>query len=119
MSWEVLVAPEFEAWWQGLPEEHQDALVARVALLREHGPALGRPTVDTIQFSALANLKELRATIGRTHLRVLFVFDPARRAVLLIGGNKAGQWQSWYRRAIPAAEHLYAEHVEKMRKESQ
>lgn len=57
--------------------------------------------------------------VGRSHLRVLFVFDPARRAVLLVGGNKAGQWQSWYRRAIPAAERLYAEHVERMRKEGQ
>ena len=64
------------------------------------------------------NLKELGATVGRSLLRVLFVFDPARRAVLLVGGNKAGQWQSWCRRAIPAAERLYAEHVEKMRKES-
>ena len=65
-------------------------------MLRDHGPALGRPTVDTIAGSWLANLKELRATLGRAHLRVLFVFDPARRAVLLVGGNKAGQWQSWY-----------------------
>jgi hypothetical protein len=72
--------------------------------------------VDTIQASRLANLKEPRASIGRAHLRVLFVFDPARRAVLLVGGNKAGQWQSWYRRAIPEAERLYAQHVETMKR---
>lgn len=116
MPWEVLVTEEFERWWQTLPEEHQDALTARIAMLRDHGPALGRPTVDTIQASKLANLKELRASVGRAYLRVLFVFDPARRAVLLVGGNKTGQWQSWYRRAIPEAERLYAEHAETMKR---
>ena len=74
------------------------------------------PPVDTIQTSSLANLKELRASVGRAHLRVLFVFDLSRRAVLLVGGNKAGQWQSWYRRAIPEAERLYAQQVETMKR---
>ena len=57
---------------------------------------------------------------GQLHLGELahpFVFDPARRAVLLVGGNKAGQWQSWYRRAIPQAEELYARHIETMRRD--
>ena len=116
MPWEVLVTDEFERWWRTLPHEHQEALTARIAMLRDHGPALGRPTIDTIQASRLANLKELRASLGRAHLRVLFVFDPSRRAVLLVGGNKAGQWQSWYRRAIPEAERLYARHVETMKR---
>ncbi|MGH9109197.1 MAG: type II toxin-antitoxin system RelE/ParE family toxin [Acidimicrobiales bacterium] len=118
VPWEVLVTEDFERWWRALPDEHQDALTARIAMLRDHGPALGRPTVDTIQASRLANLKEIRASVGRAHLRVLFVFDPARRAVLLVAGNKTGQWQSWYRRSIPEAERLYAEHVETMKKRS-
>jgi hypothetical protein len=117
VPWELLVTEEFERWWYALTEEHQDALTARIAMLRDHGPALGRPTVDTIAGSRIANLKELRATVGRAHLRVLFVFDPARRAVLLVGGNKAGQWQSWYRQAIPQAEELYARHIETMRRD--
>ena len=108
----MLVTEGFETWWNELIEVHQYALTARIVMLRDHGPALGRPTVDTIQGSALANLKELRASVGRAHLRVLFVFDPDRRAVMLVGGNKAGQWKSWYRRAILEAERLYAEHVE-------
>jgi hypothetical protein len=116
VPWEVLVTDGFELWWRTLTDEHQEALTARIAMLRDHGPALGRPTVDTIQASRLANLKELRASIGRAQLRVLFVFDPACRAVLLVGGNKAGQWQSWYRRAIPEAERLYAQHVETMKR---
>ena len=47
---------------------------------------------------------------------MLFVFDPAQRAVLLVEGNKAGQWQSWYRRSIPQAEALHAKHIETMRR---
>ncbi|MGH9129050.1 MAG: type II toxin-antitoxin system RelE/ParE family toxin [Acidimicrobiales bacterium] len=117
MPWEVLVTEEFEAWWDNLPADHQEVLTARIAILREHGPALGRPTVDTITGSSMANLKELRASAGRAHLRVLFAFDPERRAVMLTGGNKSGQWQSWYRRAIPTAERLYTEHVTRQPKE--
>lgn len=90
MPWELLATEEFERWWDGLTEEHQDELTARIAMLRDHGPALGRPTVDTIAGSRLAKLKELRATLGRAHLRVLFVFDPAGRAVLLVGGTRPG-----------------------------
>ncbi len=73
---------------------------------------------DTIQGSNLANLKELRASAGRARLRVLFAFDSQRQAVLLTGGNKAGQWQSWYRGAIPAAERLYAEHAKRLGEEN-
>jgi len=58
MLWELLVTEEFERWWDELAEEHQDALIARIAMLDDHGPALGRPTVDTIAGSRLANLKE-------------------------------------------------------------
>jgi hypothetical protein len=30
-----------------------------------------------------------------------------RSAVLLVGGDKSGQWSRWYRAAIPEAERLY------------
>nr|WP_322780906.1 type II toxin-antitoxin system RelE/ParE family toxin [Frankia sp. Cas4] len=36
------------------------------------------------------------------------MFDPERRAVLLVTGDKAGKWSAWYRRAIPLAEARYA-----------
>jgi hypothetical protein len=44
---------------------------------------------------------------GRSEIRILFVFDPWRSAILLVAGDKADNWQSWYRRAIPLAEHRY------------
>ncbi|MFJ1537811.1 type II toxin-antitoxin system RelE/ParE family toxin [Micromonospora chalcea] len=40
-------------------------------------------------------------------IRVLFVFDPWSQAVLLVAGNKAGDWTRWYRQHIPAAEVAY------------
>nr|WP_268246198.1 type II toxin-antitoxin system RelE/ParE family toxin [Streptomyces netropsis] len=32
------------------------------------------------------------------------MFDPQRNAVLLVAGDKAGQWSEWYRQSIPIAE---------------
>jgi hypothetical protein len=72
----------------------------------EYGPTLGRPLVDTLTGSKIANLKELRPR--QTMIRLLFVFDPWRSAILLTGGDKTGQWETWYERAIPHAEELYA-----------
>ncbi|MQY20660.1 hypothetical protein NRB20_37680 [Nocardia sp. RB20] len=82
---------------------------AAVDLLAEYGPTLGRPLVDTLVGSKLANLKELRPR--QTMIRVLFVFDPWRSAILLVGGDKTGEWKSWYRHAIPEAEMLYEIYV--------
>ena len=38
-----------------------------------------------------------------------------QQIVLLVAGDKAGNWRGWYRTAIPRAEQLYAEHVDAMR----
>jgi hypothetical protein len=76
--------------------------------LAEVGPNLGRPLVDRIKGSAIHNLKELRpGSAGSTEVRILFVFDPWRSAVLLVAGDKASNWSGWYRHAIPHAEQLY------------
>ena len=76
--------------------------------LLDDGPALGRPLVDRIAGSRLHNLKELRPGSGGTsEVRILFIFDPVRNAVLLIAGDKSGRWKEWYADAIPAAEAAY------------
>jgi len=46
------------------------------------------------------------------HIRILFAFDPAREAILLVGGDKTGRWNDWYRENIPIADDLYDEHLE-------
>jgi hypothetical protein len=55
-------------------------------------------------------MKELRCGTGNA-IRVLFIFDPARRAILLVGGAKAGRWNRWYRENIPLADQLYDEYL--------
>jgi hypothetical protein len=77
--------------------------VQAIDALAEAGPGLGRPLVDTISGSSIANLKELRPGT----VRILFVFDPWHASILLVAGDKAGQWTSWYRQAIPLAEQRY------------
>jgi len=58
------------------------------------GPDVGRPLVERVKGSRLHNLKELRpASTGGTEVRILFVFDPVREMVLLVAGDKSGNWQ--------------------------
>lgn len=78
--------------------EAQADVAACVEALQARGPALGRPFVDTLSHSRLSNLEELR--VPRGHLRVLFCFDPRRVAILLLGGDKSGRWEAWYRDAV-------------------
>ena len=81
---------------------------AALGKLEAIGPSLGRPIVDTLSGSGLSNLKELRpASRGASELRLLFVFDPIRRAVVLVAGDKAESWDKWYRQNIPVAEQRY------------
>lgn len=90
--------------------DQQEDITARVELLRQHGPTLGHPTVDRVQGSAFHNMKELRCSSSGA-LRVLFAFNPHRQAILLLGGDKSGNWDAWYAWAIPRADELYTEHL--------
>ncbi len=84
--------------------------------LLDEGPQLGRPLVDRIAGSRLHNLKELRpGSSGSSEVRILFIFDPVRNAVLLIAGDKSGRWTQWYREAIPMAEALYDQYMKELR----
>lgn len=114
--WEVEFTDEFEVWWTGLDSEQQEALTDRIDLLAERGPDLGRPIVDRIARSRHHNMKELRASEGGA-LRVLFAFDPRRQAILLIGGDKSGEWNDWYEWAIPTADDLYDTYLDELRTE--
>lgn len=112
MHWNVLGTDEFEAWYtHTLDDAQRAAVAARVDLLEQYGPQLGRPTIDTLAGSKLANLKELRVSKGGA-LRVIFIFDPKRSAVLLLGGSKTGRWSEWYATAIPEAETLYERYLD-------
>jgi hypothetical protein len=114
--WNVEITDEFEAWFGTLAPQQQDAVVRSILVLEEGGPGLGRPHVDTIKGSKLQNLKELRAQCSGSPLRMFFVFDPRRSAILLIGGDKTGD-KRFYERMIPIAEALYERYLAELRKE--
>lgn len=111
MSWSTDSTEKFDRWFESLAEEKQDSILAAVSLLEEEGPALGRPVVDSIENSRHSNMKELR----RGTLRVLFAFDPSRIAILLVGGDKRGEWNRWYKKAIPEADDLFDDHLQRQR----
>lgn len=86
--------------------------------LAQAGPGLGRPLVDRVHHSHLSNLKELRpGSAGRSEIRLLFVFDAERQAVILVAGDKTGQWNAWYRENIPIAEDRYERYVNDRKEE--
>jgi hypothetical protein len=114
--WEVSLHQNVEAWYLSICEndpESADLIGQAVDLLAAEGPSLGRPLVDRIKGSRYHNMKELRpASAGATEVRILFAFDPGREAIFLVAGDKSGNWEGWYRAAIPLADERYAEHLE-------
>jgi hypothetical protein len=102
-EWEVYVVDEVREWIRNLDDTTHARVVQAIDALSEGGPGLGRPLVDTITSSTIKNLKELRPGT----VRILFVFDPWRSSILLVAGDKAGQWNDWYDEAIPLAEERY------------
>lgn len=115
--WEIEITDECRDWYEALSEDQQAPIDAAVELLEEHGPNLGRPLVDIVKGSKLHNLKELRPS--GTSFRILFVFDPRRHAVLLVGADKAEKdWNRWYdAEGKPQAEALYDKYLADLRKE--
>ncbi|MFD4716969.1 type II toxin-antitoxin system RelE/ParE family toxin [Streptomyces sp. NPDC058423] len=113
--WDVHLTSEVDQWLNDLEKTDPASYVQvnqAIWVLACNGPAEGRPLVDRIRGSGLHNLKELRpGSAGRTEVRILFMFDPWRSSVLLIAGDKSGDWHAWYTRAIPMAERLYAEYA--------
>lgn len=100
------------AWLNGLDRETYELVFAAIEVLEEEGPALGCPLVDTVHGSRHKNMKELRpGSQGRSEVRILFAFDPARQAIMLAAGNKAGRWTQWYDEKIKAADEMFAEHL--------
>jgi hypothetical protein len=57
-------------------------------------------------------MKELRADTTDSVIRIAFVFDPNRAAILLIGGDKSGVSQKrFYKQLIRKADELYDVHL--------
>lgn len=118
MAWSVGLHDDFQAEFDKLPDIVQDELLARMALLKEYGPTLGRPHADTLQGSKHANLKELRFKVAGGVWRITYAVDPDRCVVLLAAGDKSGVTQRlFYRRLIARSDRRFSAHLARVRHE--
>jgi len=116
MTWNVATTEVFDGWFTELGDEVKVEVIAKVELLRQLGPGLGRPHADTLNGSKHSNMKELRADADKQILRIAFAFDPARTAILLVAGAKQGKNQKrFYRQLIAKADELFDAHLKQLR----
>lgn len=104
----VVLLDEVDEWYVDLAKADpaaSDTVTAAIDMLVENGPTLGRPIVDKVKGSKNHNMKEIRPS--GTNIRILFIFDPNRDAVLLVAGDKTGNWKGWYDTNIPIADSRY------------
>ena len=118
MKWEVQFHDEFDPEFDALPKDVQDEMLAQAKLLEQFGPQLGRPRVDTLNGSRHTNMKELRFDAADGVWRVAFAFDPKRKAILLVAGDKSGGSEKrFYRQLIAIADDRFDGHLAKINKE--
>ena len=115
VKWEVEFTDEFQSWWNELTEEQQDDVTYSVRLLEELGPTLPFPHSSKINGSSHSGMRELRTQSQGKPLRTLYIFDPRRAAILLIGGDKTGN-DRWYEQFVPIADSIYDQHLEELRR---
>ncbi len=109
-GWVILQSPEFKDWYRtSLRDDERDAIIATALRLQMDGPALRRPFSGIIKGSRFPNMKELIPPAG--NIRILYIFDPRRRAILLLGGDKTDSWGNWYKRNIPIVDSIYERHL--------
>ncbi len=117
MTWDVEFEDEFESEFDGFADPVKTELLARAKVLAQFGPMLGRLNVDTLNGSEYANMKELRFNADDGVWRVVFAFDPNRKAILLCGGDKEGKDQKrFYKDLIQVADRRFKMHLERMKK---
>jgi hypothetical protein len=117
MNWDVQFYDTFDAELEDLPEVVQDELLAHARLLEEFGPQLGRPRVDTLNGSKHANMKELRFNAVNGVWRVAFAFDPKRKAILLVCGDKSGGSEKrFYKQLLNKADERFDDHLSRQPK---
>lgn len=112
MAWTVEVAPAFEAEVKALAPEVREELLAQARVIEQFGPQARRPRVDTLNGSKHANMKELRFDAADGVWRVAFAFDPRRKAILLVAGDKSGRSEkAFYKGLIVKADERFDAHL--------
>jgi hypothetical protein len=116
-TWAVELHDEFDAEFEKLAPEVQDELLAQLGLIEQFGPLAKRPRVDTLKGSKHANMKELRFAAAGGEWRAAFAFDPERRAIVLVAGDKSGEGSErrFYRSLIAKADGRFDAHLERLK----
>lgn len=118
VSWLVEIGAEFEREFDDLAEDVRTEILALTRLLQRFGPQLGRPRVDTLNGSRHAKMKELRFSAADGEWRVAFAFDPTRKAILLVAGDKAGvSKKRFYRELVRKADERFDAHLARLKEE--
>jgi hypothetical protein len=118
VPWAVEMADEFEPEFDELHEEVQTEILALSLVLQQFGPQLGRPRVDTLKGSRHTNMKEMRFSAADGEWRLAFAFDPKRKAILLVAGDKSGgSERRFYRELIRKADARFDAHLAWLKKE--
>ena len=112
MDCTVEFADEFTPEFYYLKEDVQTATLAMARLLQQFGPQLGRPRVDTLNGLRQANMKVMRFRAANGQWRLAFAFDPERKAILLVAGDKSGvSAKRFYRALIRRADERFDRHL--------
>src|SRR5438034_9166284 len=106
------MADEFKPEFDALDQDVRTEILALSRVLQQFGPQLGRPRVDTLDGSRHANMKELRFSAADGEWRIAFAFDPERKAILLVAGDKSGSSEKrFYRELIRKADERFDAHL--------
>lgn len=118
MAWEVRILPDAASFLEGLSDEEFAMFEAAFEQLKEHGSSLGAPIVKRIKSSRHHNMKELRRQKRGRIFRLLFAFDLERRAVMLVGGDKAEEgFDDFYEKSVPKADDIFDEYLSEVKKQ--
>jgi hypothetical protein len=118
MKWSIKFHDDFDPEFLALSDAVQDGLLETVGVLKQIGPSLGRPHADTLNGSKHANMKELRFKADDGVWRVAFAFDPSRKAIILVAGDKSGGSENkFYKTLIKKADERFDRHLETLETE--
>ncbi len=117
VAWDVEVTDEFNAWWNGLTEAERISVERAVLLLEDRRPHLPFPYSGRVNGSRHSAMRELRVQHQGQPYRVLYIFDPRRVALLLLGGEKTGD-DRWYEKNVPLADRIDDNYLAEMEEEN-
>jgi hypothetical protein len=116
MPWHIIYDVDFAAEIARMPPAVRIELFAHASMLEQYGPQLGRPWCDTLKGSEHSNMKELRFNADGGVWRLAFAFDPKRKAMLLVAGDKKGADQAkFYKTLIRTADARFSVHLEALK----